>query len=133
MAGHEPAWFVSFGSHLVETIHSYIYCLLPSESQPMGKKPSFPSRMISVAFENFKDFAYPVTTLETNLVLLVTIRMLLHMVQAFFRVKKQSVPTQTSVTGQQEATTQSLFLSELREIHKYFNCCPDECTTTWLL
>lgn len=146
MAGHEPTWCVSppsFGSHLVETIPSCIYCLLPSESQPMGKTPSFPSRMITVALENFKDFAYPVTTLETNLVLLVTISMSLHMVQAFFSVKKQSVatktppthtvPTQTSVTGQQEAATQSLFLSELWDIHKYFSCCPDEHTTTWLL
>lgn len=35
--------------------------------------------------------------------------------------------------GQQEATTQSLFLSELRDIHKYFSCCPDEHITTWLL
>lgn len=132
-----------FASHLVETIRSYIYCLSPSESKPMGKTPSFPSRMITIwAFENFRDFAYPVTILETHLVLLVRISMLLHMVQAFFRVKKRSVaietppthsvPTQTSVTGQQEATTQDLFLSELQDIHKYFSCCPDEHTTTQL-
>lgn len=78
----------------------------------MGKAPSLPSRMIRVAFENFKDFAYLVTTLQTNLVLLVATSMLLHMVQAFFRLKKRSVatetpptctvPTQTSVRGQQE-------------------------------
>lgn len=134
----------SFGSHLVETNHSYTYCLLLQRAKPWEKNnPSFPTRMIAVAFENFKDFAYPVTTLETNLVLLVKISMLLHMVQAFLRVKKQSVatktpptctvPTKTSVTGQQEGTTQSLFLSELQDIHKYFSCCPDKHTTTWLL
>lgn len=142
MASHEPVWCVSplsFGSHLLETIHSYIYCLLPSESQRMGKTPSLPSRMITIAFENFKDLAYPMTTLGTNLILLVTISVLLHMVQAFFRVRKSvatetpltcTVPTQTSVTGQQETTTQSLLLSELQDIHKYFSCCPDEHTTT---
>lgn len=115
----------------------------PQRANPWEKTPSSPSRMITVAFENFQDFAYPETTLETNLVLLVTISMLLHMVQAFLRVKKQSVatktppthtvPTQTSVTGQQVATTQSLFLRELQDIHKYSSCCPDDCTTTRLL
>lgn len=53
-----------------------------------GKNTFLPLRITTIAFENFKDFAYPVTTLETNLVLLVTISVLLHLVQALFRVRK---------------------------------------------
>lgn len=48
---------------------------------------SLSSRLIAVV-ENFKDFEYPLTNLETNPILLLGARTLLHMVQVLFEVRQ---------------------------------------------
>lgn len=49
--------------------------------------PSLSSRLITIV-KNFKDFVYPVTTLETKLVFLLEANMLLHVAQAFFKARQ---------------------------------------------
>lgn len=63
---------------------SFISSFLPSFLQTS----SFSSSLMTIAFENFKDFGYPLNTLETNLLLLLGTRTLLNTVWVLFKVKQ---------------------------------------------
>lgn len=93
---------LSLGSHLVGTTNDYTFGLF-SLWKPTGNRniflqfPISSSRIITAVSMYFKDFEYPLYSLETSLVLLLGTSTLLKMSQILLRVKIVTVVTPTTV------------------------------------
>lgn len=78
----------------MEIINNYTSFFPSSEGQP--REETFPhtlhspTRLFTMAFEDFKDSEYPLNTLETSPLLLLGTTILLNMVQVLFKVKQPS-------------------------------------------